>query len=71
MSIMDKVLGAKVRESLKRPFLLVMEYIPGFNLDTVEGDRALTIFHPDAIKGFVPDRIPFPPPKIEGNSYGT
>lgn len=46
-----------------------MEYVPGFNLDTVEGDRALTIFHPDVIKGFVPDRVPYPPPKVEGNSF--
>jgi len=35
MSVSDKELGVKVRESLKRPFLLVMEYIPGFNLDNI------------------------------------
>ena len=69
LSISDKDLGIKVRESLKRPFLLVMEYVPGFNLDNVEGDRALTIFHPDVIKGFVPDRVPYPPPNVEGNSF--
>jgi outer membrane lipoprotein-sorting protein len=69
MSISDKDLAIKVRDSLKRPFLLVMEYIPGFNLDTVEDDRALTIFHPDVIKGFVPDKVAFPPPKVEGNSH--
>jgi hypothetical protein len=69
MSVSDKDLGLKVRESLKRPFLLVVEYIPGFDLTKCKGDRSLMIFHPDVIKGFVPDRVPFPPPRIEGCSY--
>jgi hypothetical protein len=69
MSLSDKELGIKVRESLKRPFLLVIEYIPGFSLSNCKGDRSLMVFHPDVAKGFAPDSVPYPPPKVEGNSY--
>jgi len=29
------------------------------------------IFHPDLARGFVPDRVPYPPPRIEGFSNET
>ena len=29
------------------------------------------VFHPDVMKGFVPDRVPYPPPRIEGCSFDS
>ena len=66
MSVIDHELVSKVRESLKRPFLMIVEYIPGFNLGMIQGVRAEMLFHPDVTKGYVPDSVPYPPPSIEG-----
>lgn len=46
----DEILRGKVRGNINRPFIIIMEYLPGFNMVNIAGDRCFTIFHPDALK---------------------
>ena len=35
---------------MNRPFVVLMEYIPGFAVSSMGRDRARAVFHPDALQ---------------------
>lgn len=68
----DEILESQVNNKMRRPFLIVMEYIPGFDLENTLIDRSSMIFHPDIMKGYVPDGVHLhPPPKVYGYFSGS
>ena len=61
----DEILGQQVNKKLRRPFLIVMEYFPGFNLGQALKERSNMLFHPDVMRGYIPDNVVVhPPPKV-------
>lgn len=50
ISLGDENLRMKVRANINRPFILLMEYIPGFDLRYMLEERSYMTFHPEAAK---------------------
>jgi len=50
VSLGDETLRGYVRSNINRPFVLLMEYIPGFDLNNVFYERSLLLFHPDTLR---------------------
>jgi hypothetical protein len=45
----DPNLKHTIRNNLNRPFIVLMEYIPGFAVTSMGRDRARAVFHPDIL----------------------
>ena len=54
VSLGNESLRAQVRGNINRPYILIMEYIPGFTMGQVLQERAGIFFHPDTMKGYTP-----------------
>ena len=48
--INDLQLKSLVKSNINRPFLILIEYIPGFDFHYVSGERTELLFHPDTLK---------------------
>lgn len=46
----DENLKQTIRKNLNRPFIVLMEYIPGFAVTSMGRDRARAVFHPDVLQ---------------------
>ena len=70
-SLGEDQLRREVRANINRPYILVMEYIQGFNMDHVLVERSHMVFHPDShcrdtslAIGYVYDtKVPKTPPE--------
>lgn len=46
----DEILKHQIRQNMNRPFVVIMEYIPGFDVTHVGKDRARVLLHPDVLQ---------------------
>jgi len=49
-SLGDEDLRLKIRSTMNRPFIVVQEFVPGFDLTQIREDRAKLLFHPDTMR---------------------
>lgn len=47
-----RVLRGQLVQALQRPYLLIMEYVPGFTFEKMQRTRSAFFLHPDLCKGF-------------------
>ena len=58
LAIGNTVLRMQIKSNINRPYILIMEYIPGFDFKKILYNRAHMFLHPDIMKGYNLDGAP-------------